>query len=53
MWWFDPATHRFTRAGRLPVPLTDASVGVVGGVAYVVGGESPGVTDRVLSVGLR
>ena len=53
MWWFDPATRRFTRAGKLPVPLTDASVGVVGGVGYVVGGESPGVTDRVLAVSLR
>jgi N-acetylneuraminic acid mutarotase len=53
MWWFDPATRRFTRAGKLPVPLTDASVDVVGGVGYVVGGESPGVTDRVLSVSLR
>jgi hypothetical protein len=28
-------------------------VGFVGGVGYVVGGESPGVTDRVLSVSLR
>jgi hypothetical protein len=53
MWWFDPATRRFTRAGKLPAPLTDASVGVVGGVGYVVGGESPGVTDRVLAVSLR
>ena len=53
MWWFDPSTRHFTRAGRLPVPLTDASVGVVGDIAYVVGGESPRVTDRVLSVRLR
>lgn len=53
MWCFDPATHHFTRAGKLPVPLADAAVGVVSGVAYVVGGESPEVTDRVLSVTLR
>jgi N-acetylneuraminic acid mutarotase len=53
MWWFDPATHHFTKAGKLPVPLADAGVGVVGGVAYVVGGESPAVTDHVLAVTLR
>lgn len=50
MWWFDPGTHRFTPAGELPVPLADSAVGVVGGVAYLVGGESPSVTDRVVSV---
>lgn len=50
MWWFDPATRRFTSAGRLPVPLADSAVAVNGGAAYLVGGESPALSDRVLLV---
>jgi N-acetylneuraminic acid mutarotase len=53
MWWFDPATHRFIRAGKLPAPLADTAVAVVGGAAYLVGGESPLVTDRVRAVTFR
>ena len=53
MWWFDPTTHRFAPAGRLPVPLADSAVAVDGGGVYLVGGESPSMSDRVLRVALR
>ena len=53
MWWFDPHTRRFTPAGHLPVPLADAAVALDGDRAWLVGGETPGLTDRVLSLSLR
>lgn len=54
MWWFDPATGRFTAAGHLPTPLADAAVAVDGpDRAWLVGGEHPAVTDEVLRVALR
>lgn len=54
MWWFDPATHRFTRAGWLPRPLSDAAVtttheGLRTSV-WLLGGEDPSVTDRVVRI---
>ena len=49
-----PRDRRFSRAGRLPVPLADTAVAVVGGDrGYLVGGESPLVTDRVVRLRLR
>ena len=53
MWWFDPGTRHFTPAGHLPAPLADSAVATDGDVAYLVGGESPSVTDRVLRLSLR
>lgn len=53
MWWFDTATHRFTPAGRLPRPLADSAVIAQGNTAWLVGGESPSVTDRVVRLTLR
>jgi hypothetical protein len=50
IWWFDPASRRFSRAGRLPVPLSDASVAVLGHRVWLLGGETPDVTDRVIEV---
>ncbi len=50
MWWFDPHTSRFHRAGSLPTPLADSAVVGGPGVAYLVGGETPGLSDRVLRV---
>ncbi|MCW2866517.1 MAG: Kelch repeat-containing protein, partial [Marmoricola sp.] len=49
-WWFDPATGRFTRAGRLPVALSDAALVVGPDRLWLLGGESPDVTDRVVEV---
>ena len=53
MWWFDPRTHRITSAGHLPAPLADSAVAVDGDRAWLVGGEAPGLSDRVLSLFLR
>ncbi|NYD40864.1 kelch repeat-containing protein [Nocardioides panaciterrulae] len=57
MWWFDPSSRRFTPAGRLPRPLADTAVltdGLTDGLtAWLVGGESPSLTDRVVRLSLR
>jgi hypothetical protein len=53
MWWFDPATRRFTRAGTLPRPLSDAAVVSFGHRVWLLGGEDPTVTDRVLQIAVR
>jgi len=52
MWWFDPASHRFTPAGHLPVPLSDSAAVVLGRRIWLLGGEDPRVTDRVVVVTL-
>jgi N-acetylneuraminic acid mutarotase len=53
-WWVDPATHAVRSAGRLPYPLADAAA-VPGphGTCYLLGGETPTVTARVLEVRAR
>jgi N-acetylneuraminic acid mutarotase len=48
MWWFRPDTARFTAAGRLPTPLADTAAVGVGSTAFLVGGERPALSDRVL-----
>jgi Kelch motif len=48
MWWFDPGTRAFTRAGRLPTPCADAGLVVSGDDAYLLGGEAPDFSDRVV-----
>jgi N-acetylneuraminic acid mutarotase len=53
MWWFDPVHRRFTRAGRLPSRLADSAVVASGGSAYLVGGETPALSDRVLRLRYR
>jgi hypothetical protein len=53
MWWFDPATGRFTHAGVLPHPLSDAGVATFGHRIWLLGGEDPAVTDGVLTISLR
>jgi hypothetical protein len=53
MWWFDPATGRFTRAGRLPVALSDAAVTAYGHRIWLLGGEDPTVTAGVLTISVR
>jgi len=37
---YDPVHHRVTTAGRLPVAVTNAAAAVVGGTAFLVGGNS-------------
>lgn len=50
MWWFDPATHHLAPAGRLPVAVTDSAVAQHGNRYFLLGGESPGVTRRVIEI---
>lgn len=52
MWWFDPASRRFTRAGVLPYPVADAGLLTSGDTAYLIGGETPDFTNRVTRVQL-
>ena len=37
---YDPVHHRVTRAGRLPVAVTNAAAAVIGGTAFLVGGNN-------------
>jgi hypothetical protein len=37
---YDPAHHRVTTAGRLPVGVTNAAAAVIGGTAFLVGGNN-------------
>lgn len=53
MWWFDPGARRFTRAGRLPTPLADAAALSDGTTGFLVGGETPAFSDRVLRLRWR
>ena len=53
MWWYDPTTHRFRGAGRLPDPVSDAAVASYRRHVWLLGGETPSVTDRVTEVTLR
>jgi N-acetylneuraminic acid mutarotase len=53
MWWCDPSTGRFTRAGRLPYPVADSGVLNAAGAVYLLGGESPDFTKRVTRVAWR
>jgi hypothetical protein len=49
MWWVRPGHVR--PAGRLPTPLADSAVATDGPrSAYLVGGETPATSDRVLRV---
>ena len=52
MWWFDPGAPRFAPAGRLPHRLADTAVVQGHGVAWLVGGETPGFSSRVLKMAL-
>ncbi len=50
MWWFDPSTGRYSPAGSLPYPVADSGVLKAVDGAYLLGGESPDFTDRVIHV---
>jgi len=49
---FDPVTRRTRTAGALPYGVSDAGSTVVGDAAFLVGGETPGVTRRVIRLDL-
>lgn len=53
LWWFDPGSYELSRAGVLPTPLADSAVVTRRNSAYLVGGETPQLSDRVLRVTVR
>ena len=53
MWWFDPSTATFSRAGHLPSPVSDAGVAAYRHGVWLLGGEDPAVTARVVFVKVR
>lgn len=53
MWWWDSRGRASRRAGRLPYPLADAGVVRARGGGYLLGGETPQLTDRVVRVTAR
>lgn len=50
MWWFAPKTMTWAHAGKLPAATSDAAVLVRGSRAWLLGGENPNVTDRVIQL---
>jgi hypothetical protein len=52
IWCFDPARHRFTAVGRLPLAMSDAGAGVIGGVGYLIGGEARSALSQVVALRL-
>ncbi len=53
MWWYRPG-HGFRPAGRLPNPLADAAaLNQDEATAYLVGGETPRFSDRVIRLHYR
>jgi N-acetylneuraminic acid mutarotase len=53
MEWFDPRNGAARPAGHLPYPLADTGVALMRRGAYLLGGETPQLTDRVLKVRVR
>lgn len=50
MWEFDPSSNRLRRAGRLPYPVADMGVASDGHVVYLLGGETPTLTRKVVRI---
>jgi non-specific serine/threonine protein kinase len=51
---FDPATGTVTEVGRLPKPVADFGVAVLGDTAYVLGGErGDAATDEIVTLRRR
>jgi hypothetical protein len=53
MSWYDPATSRVRPAGHLPFPVSDAAVASNERQIWLLGGETPSTTDRVVEVTVR
>ena len=50
IWRWDPRQRRALRSGHLPYAVADAPVALAGSTAYVLGGETPDPTDRVVTL---
>lgn len=48
MWSFNPSTRTFERAGQLPHPLADAGVVTTSTGTFLIGGETPDLSDRIV-----
>jgi Kelch motif protein len=53
MEWFDPRNGTVRPAGHLPYPLADTGLASTGRGAYLLGGETPKLTNRVVKVRAR
>ena len=53
MWWFSPKTGTWAHAGKLPAATSDAAVLIRGDRAWLLGGENPLVSDRVIQLSRR
>jgi hypothetical protein len=51
MWEFDPSSARFRRVGSLPYPVADMGVASDGHLDYLLGGETPALTRKVIRIG--
>jgi len=47
---FDPFRSSIADAGSLPAPTSDASIGVVNNVGYLLGGQNPNATDAIVTL---
>jgi N-acetylneuraminic acid mutarotase len=47
---FDPVEHSVTTIGQLPIPLSHAVAGVIGGEVFVIGGRVKGPTSQTRAV---
>jgi N-acetylneuraminic acid mutarotase len=47
---FDPIAHRVTTIGRLPVPVSHAVAGLIGGNVFVIGGRVSGPTSQTRAI---
>lgn len=53
MWWFDPTTARVKPAGRLAKPLADSAVVRSEQGSYLIGGETPTMSKKIIEVSYR
>jgi N-acetylneuraminic acid mutarotase len=53
MWWWDVRRNSLRPAGRLPYPLADAGLLTTRSGAYLLGGERPQLSNRVLGITFR
>jgi N-acetylneuraminic acid mutarotase len=47
---FDPLEHSVTTIGQLPIPLSHATAGVIGGEVFVIGGRVKGPNSQTRAV---
>jgi Kelch motif len=53
IWEFDPSSARFHRAGSLPYPVADMGLASEAHLEYLLGGETPALTSKVIRIAWR